>query len=100
MKTNYTIGEDGTPYLLTPHLPPHPIGPPGDLDQAQLRIRLHQERVANGTLDWRVDWPDRMVMRSYVFRTSVYVWRRVLIDPITGKRGKPTFHSSKKEALE
>lgn len=94
----YSIGLDGTPYLHTPNLPPYALGPAGDYDQARLRIRQHQERVANGTLDWRVDWPDRIVTRVLV--EGVYLYRRVLIDPIKGVRSKPTFHASKSEALK
>ena len=94
----YSVGEDGTPYLHTPNLPPYALGPAGDLDQAQRRIRQHQERVANGTLDWRVDWPDRLITRVLV--EGVYLYRRVLIDQTTGERSKPTFHPFKKDALK
>ena len=94
----YSIGLDGVPYLHTPNLPPYALGPAGDYDQARLRIRQHQERVANGTLDWRVDWPDRIVTRVLV--EGVYLYRRVLIDQTTGERSKPTFHPFKKDALK
>ena len=93
----YSIDENGVPYLHTPNLPPYPIGPDGDLHQAQVRIAGHQRRCENGTLDWRVDWPDRLVIRVKV--NGKYVWRRVRIDQNTGKRGRPTIHATRKEAL-
>ena len=94
----YSVGEDGTPYLHTPNLPPYAIGPAGDLDQAQRRIDAHMQARIDGTLDWRVDWPDRLIVK--LKRGDTYVWRRVRINPNTGKRGKPTLHTTKKEALE
>lgn len=94
----YSIGLDGVPYLHTPNLPRFALGPPGDYDQARLRIRQHQERVTNGTLDWRVDWPDRLITR--LKSGTTWVWRCVRIDQTTGKRGRPTIHPSKAEALK
>lgn len=95
---HYSIGLDGTPYLHTPNMPPYALGPAGDLAQAQRRIDAHMQARIDGTLDWRVDWPDRIVTRVLV--EGVYLYRRVLIDQTTGERSKPTFHPFKKDALK
>lgn len=98
MNLRYSTDLDGVPYVHTPNVPRFPIGPAGTYAEANARIAQHKQRVADGTLDWRVDWPDRLIVK--LKRGDTYVWRRVRIDPFTGKRGKPTVHTTKKEALE
>lgn len=83
--TRYRIGEDGTPYLLTPNMPPHAIGVPGTAAQAETTIAAHRTRWNAG----QRDGPDRTIDR--VRDGDTYLYRRRMA-------GVVTYHANLKDA--